>query len=44
MIKLGCYEKCSEEDVKQDIIDNYCVDESLVNKFEILIAVNENYG
>lgn len=43
MIGLGNYEKCSEEDVKQDIINSYYADKDLVNKFEILIAVNDNY-
>lgn len=38
MLKLNYYENMSEEEIKQDIINSYYVDSSLVNKFEILIA------
>lgn len=38
MIGIGDYENWSEEKVKQDIIDSYCVEPDLVNKFEIIIA------
>lgn len=44
MIGLMDYEKCSEEDVKQNIMDCYYPDKDLLDKFEILVAVNDNYG
>lgn len=44
MIGLSYYENWSEEKVKQDIIDSYCVEPDLVNKFEIIIAHNDGGG
>lgn len=44
MIGLGNYEKLSEEEVKQDIIDTYCANADLANKFEVLIAWSGDDG
>ncbi len=38
MLKLGEYVSFSDEEVMQDIISSYEVDDGLVSKFEILVA------
>ena len=38
MIRIGFYENWSEEQIKSDIIGQYCTDPESVNKFDILLA------
>ncbi len=43
MLKLGEYSTFSDEEVMQDVVSGYEVDEGLVSKFEILVALLD-YG
>lgn len=43
MIGLGNFENCSEEEVKQYVVEVYMADSNLVNKFDILLACENSY-